>query len=150
MSITVQIYTEGLIHNFGLPQYESQGAAGLDIRANEYVALRPGETRLVKTGLFVAIPIGYELQVRPRSGLSLKSPFRVANAPGTVDSDYRGEICVIGQNTSDHEIFNVGIGDRIAQLVLQQVPQLVWEPVQSKEDLGSTQRGERGFGSSGK
>ena len=150
MSITVQIYTEGLAHNFGLPQYESQGAAGLDIRANESLELRPGETKLIKTGLFVAIPVGYELQVRPRSGLSLKSPFRVANAPGTVDSDYRGEICVIGHNTRGHEIFPIGIGDRIAQLVLQRVPQLVWEPVQAKEELGSTQRGEGGFGSSGK
>lgn len=150
MNIPVQIYLENINHNFGAPQYETSGAAGLDIRANESVVLRPGETKLIKTGIFVAIPVGYELQVRPRSGLSLKSPFRVANAPGTVDSDYRGEICVIGQNTSDTEDFHINVGDRIAQLVLQQVPQLAWETVQSKNELGNTQRGEGGFGSSGK
>ena len=150
MNIPVQIYLENINHDFGMPKYETAGAAGLDIRSNESLVLRPGETKLIKTGIFVAVPSGYELQVRPRSGLSLKSPFRVANAPGTVDSDYRGEVCVIGQNTSDTEDFHIGVGDRIAQLVLQQVPQLVWDRVDAKGELGSTQRGEGGFGSSGK
>lgn len=150
MNTSVQIYMENINHDFGLPKYETPGAAGMDIRANESITLMPGETRLIKTGIFVAIPEGFEFQVRPRSGLSLKSPFRVANAPGTVDSDYRGEICVIGQNTSDTDSFHINVGDRIAQLVLQNVPQAVWAVVESKESLSETTRGSGGFGSTGK
>ena len=150
MIINVSIFCEQLHHQFGLPKYESSGAAGMDIRANEDVVIPPGETTLIKTGLFVAIPIGYEIQIRPRSGLSLKSSFRVANAPGTVDSDYRGEVCIIGQNLSKSESFLVQTGDRIAQMVLQQVPVINWVPVSTKIELPNTERGAGGFGSSGK
>lgn len=150
MNTSVQIYMENINHNFGLPQYETKGAAGMDIRSNENIILLPGETKLIRTGLYVAIPEGFELQVRPRSGLSLKSPFRVANAPGTIDSDYRGEICIIGQNTSDSTEFSIAVGDRIAQLVLQAVPQVNWVTVESREALSETSRGTSGFGSTGK
>ena len=149
MNTSVQIYMENINHNFGLPQYETKGAAGMDIRSNENITLLPGETKLIHTGLFVAIPEGFELQVRPRSGLSLKGPFRVANAPGTIDSDYRGEICIIGQNTSDSAEFSIAVGDRIAQLVLQTVPQVEWVTVESHEALSETSRGAGGFGSTG-
>ena len=149
MNTSVQIYMENINHNFGLPQYETKGAAGMDIRSNENITLLPGETKLIRTGLYVAIPEGFELQVRPRSGLSLKGPFRVANAPGTIDSDYRGEICIIGQNTSDSTEFSIAVGDRIAQLVLQTVPQVEWVTVESREALSETSRGAGGFGSTG-
>lgn len=150
MNTVVDIYAENLIHNFGLPQYETQGASGMDIRANEHTVIRPGETKLIKTGLFMAIPDGFEIQVRPRSGLSLKSPFRVANAPGTVDADYRGEVCIIGTNLSNSEDFNILVGDRIAQIVLQEVPKIEWRVVDSRAALLATSRGEGGFGSTGK
>lgn len=149
MNTLVKIYTSGLNHGLGIPDYETDGAAGMDIRANETVVLHPKETKLIKTGLYIAIPPGYEIQVRPRSGLSLKTPFRVANAPGTIDSDYRGEICVIGHNSSDSEDIQVAIGDRIAQLVLQQVPVIQWLRVPSLEELEETSRGTGGFGSTG-
>ena len=149
MTVAVQIYSESLNHEYGLPQYETAGAAGMDVRANERVVIGPNETKLVKTGLYVAVPPMYEIQVRPRSGLSLKTPLRIANAPGTVDCDYRGEVGIIVHNTHQTDEFVVEIGERIAQLVLQQVPQIKWEVVQSKEELGSTVRGEGGFGSSG-
>lgn len=149
MQIAVQIISDRLHHTFGLPQYETPGAAGMDIRANELVVLSPKETKLIKTGLYVAIPEGWEIQIRPRSGMSLKTKLRVANAPGTIDSDYRGEICVIAENTHGSEDIVIGIGDRIAQMVLSQVPQIKWECVKSKEELGNTQRGTGGFGSSG-
>lgn len=145
--VPVQIYTE-FKHKFGLPAYETLGAAGMDIRANEAVVIRPGETKLIPTGIFVAIPLGFEIQVRPRSGLSLKTKFRVANAPGTVDSDYRGELCVIAENIGEDEI-KFELGDRISQIVLGIVPLIEWVPVPFKSDLPSTERGEGGFGSTG-
>ena len=146
MNVNVQIYTE-FKHNFGLPQYETAGAAGMDVRANEEVDLRPGETRLIPTGIYVAIPEGYEIQVRPRSGLSLKTKLRVANAPGTVDSDYRHEVCVIAENTGLDSI-HIALGDRIGQFVLAEVPLIVWDPVDSKEQLPTANRA-GGFGSTG-
>jgi dUTP pyrophosphatase len=146
--IQVKIYTE-IAHEHGLPEYETAGAAGMDVRANVQVTLEPKETKLIPTGLFVAVPPGYEIQVRPRSGMSLKTAFRVANAPGTVDSDYRGEICIIAQNTHGSVAMTIAKGERIAQLVLQQVPQIAWLKVPSKEELGDTSRGAGGFGSTG-
>lgn len=149
MKIKVKVFSE-LNHTHGLPAYETLNASGMDVRANERVLLGPKETRAIKTGLFVEIPEGYEIQVRPRSGLSLKTELRVSNAPGTIDADYRGEIGVILQNTSGSNQSVIACGERIAQLVLQKVPSLEWEPVQSKDDLERTVRGEGGYGSTGK
>jgi dUTP pyrophosphatase len=149
MKTPIQVFTE-FNHDFGLPAYETLGAAGMDIRANEKVTLQPKETQLIKTGLFVAIPEGFEIQVRPRSGMSLKTKLRIANAPGTVDSDYRGEVCIIAENTHGSVEMHIGLGERIAQIVLQRVPQIDWVSVNSREELTKTIRGEGGFGSSGK
>lgn len=134
-----------------LPQYETVGSAGMDVRAfiPEPIMIEPNNRALIPTGLFVEIPEGYEIQVRPRSGLALKKGITVANTPGTVDSDYRNEIGVILINLGV-ETFVVNPGDRIAQLVLNQVPQINWIPVNSREDLSSTDRGLGGFGSTGK
>jgi dUTP pyrophosphatase len=129
-----------------LPQYETGGSAGLDVRSNEDGELQPGEFKLVKTGLFVEIPPGYEIQVRPRSGMALKHGVTVLNSPGTIDSDYRGEIGVIliNHNTLPYAIIK---GDRIAQLVLCPIERIQWMSVGS---VGGTKRGEKGFGSTGK
>ncbi len=131
-----------------LPSYETSASAGLDIRAfiEEKLTLSPGERKLIKTGLFLEIPEGYEAQVRPRSGLALKNGITVLNSPGTIDADYRGEIGVILINHSS-EIFEINSGDRIAQLVFAKVEQAVWFETES---LNETERGEGGFGSTGK
>ena len=132
----------------GLPSYETSASAGLDIRAfiEEKLTLSPGERKLIKTGLFLEIPEGYEAQVRPRSGLALKNGITVLNSPGTIDADYRGEIGVILINHSS-EIFEINSGERIAQLVFAKVEQAVWFETES---LNETERGEGGFGSTGK
>jgi dUTP pyrophosphatase len=129
-----------------LPQYETGGSAGLDVRSNEDGVLEPGEFKLVKTGLFVEIPTGYEIQVRPRSGIALKYGVTVLNSPGTIDSDYRGEIGVIliNHNTLPYAIIK---GERIAQLVLCPIERIQWMAVGS---VGGTKRGDKGFGSTGK
>ena len=134
--------------NNALPSYETSASAGLDIRAfiEEKLTLSPGERKLIKTGLFLEIPEGYEAQVRPRSGLALKNGITVLNSPGTIDADYRGEIGVILINHSS-EIFEINSGDRIAQLVFAKVEQAVWFETES---LNETERGEGGFGSTGK
>lgn len=131
-----------------LPGYETADAAGCDVRANlDYDAeIPPGGTALIPTGLSVKIPSGYEIQVRPRSGLALKKGITVLNTPGTIDADYRGEIGVILINHSN-KFFVVKNGDRIAQLVLNKVEQIHWNQVLFLE---STKRGENGFGSTGK
>jgi dUTP pyrophosphatase len=131
-----------------LPAYETIASAGLDIRANldEPITLKPFERKLIKTGLFLEIPVGYEAQVRPRSGLALKNGITVLNTPGTIDADYRGEIGVILINLSQ-ENFEIQSGDRIAQLVFAKVEQAAWIKV---ETLSETERGEGGFGSTGK
>ena len=149
MSVPVKIFAEDLKHNEGLPSYAKIGDSGMDIRANERVTIPPKETMLIHTGIHVGIPEGYEIQVRPRSGLSLKTKLRVANSPGTVDQSYTGEVCVIAENTHGSQDFIVNIGDRIAQLVLQEVPKIEWVPVQDKTQLGDTARGSDGFGSTG-
>lgn len=146
MGVSVRIYNKSTNPN---PEYAQQGDAGMDIRASEHVCVYPGETKIIKTGLYVAIPRGYELQVRPRSGMSAKTNIRIANAPGTVDSNYRGEIGVIVDNTGNDE-YIINVGDRIAQLVLSKVPTISWFPVENIEALGSTNRGAGGFGSTGK
>jgi len=130
-----------------LPQYATPLSAGVDLRANieAPIELRPMERRLVPTGLFLALPPGYEAQVRPRSGLAIKHGITVLNTPGTVDADYRGEVCVILVNLSD-ESFLIADGERIAQMVIARHEQAEWEPV---EVLSETERGAGGFGHSG-
>ena len=134
--------------NNALPSYETSASAGLDIRAfiEEKLTLSPGERKLIKTGLFLEIPEGYEAQVRPRSGLALKNGITVLNSPGTIDADYRGEIGVILINHSS-ENFEINSGDRIAQLIFAKVEQAVWFETES---LNETERGHGGFGSTGK
>lgn len=134
-------HAEGL----DLPAYATEGAAGMDVLAAEDVTLAPGTRHAVATGLALAIPPGYEVQVRPRSGLALKHGISVPNAPGTIDSDYRGELRVILINHGA-EPFAVRRGDRVAQLVLAPVVRARWLEV---EDLDETARGEGGFGSTG-
>lgn len=130
-----------------LPQYETGGSAGLDIRSNEDGILNPGEYKLVKTGLFVEIPYGYEIQIRPRSGMALKYGVTVLNSPGTIDADYRGEIGVIliNHGTLPYAIIK---GERIAQMVVAKVEHTQWQLVGSLDT--STKRGTNGFGSTGK
>ena len=131
-----------------LPAYATSGSSGMDIRAflNGAVTLQPLERYLVPTGIFVEIPEGYEIQVRPRSGLAVKQGITCLNTPGTIDADYRGEVKVILINLSK-EPQTIHPGDRIAQLVVQQVEQAIWEPV---EMLSVTERNEGGFGHTGK
>lgn len=131
---------------FDLPKYETKGSAGLDIKSIEELTINPGERKLVKTGLFLEIPEGYEVQVRPRSGLALKKGVTVLNSPGTIDADYRGEVGVILINHSD-ESYDIIIGDRIAQMVFAKVEQADWLET---EEMSETERGEGGFGSTGK
>ena len=128
-----------------LPKYKTSGSAGLDLRSTKTVILKPRERALVPTGLFIALPEGYEAQVRPRSGLALKKGITVLNTPGTVDADYRGEIGVILFNTTD-ESFTIEPGDRIAQMVINKVEQLNWIEV---DKLDETERGDGGYGHTG-
>ena len=129
------------------PNYETEGAAGMDLRANieTAIVLKPLERTIVKTGLFIALPIGFEAQVRPRSGLAAKKGITVLNAPGTVDADYRGEIGVILVNLSN-ETFVVNDGERIAQLIIAKHERVNWKEVTV---LSETARGAGGFGSTG-
>lgn len=130
-----------------LPNYETIASAGMDLRANlsEPITLKPLERAIVKTGLFIELPIGYEAQVRPRSGLAAKKGITVLNSPGTVDADYRGEIGVILVNLSADE-FVVENGERIAQLVIAKHERAQWQEV---SELSETSRGAGGFGSTG-
>lgn len=132
---------------FDLPQYETVGSAGMDLKANidEPIIIKPFERMLVPTGLFMEIPIGYEGQVRARSGLSIKKGITLINAVGTIDSDYRGEVKVPLVNLSQEE-FVLNPGERIAQLVITEYTRAEWESVESLED---TARGAGGFGSTG-
>lgn len=134
--------------NHPLPHYGTEAAAGVDLRANIEVpiTLKPLERTLVKTGLFIELPVGYEAQVRPRSGLAYKNGITVLNSPGTIDADYRGEVGVILVNLSN-EPFVIENGERIAQLVIARHEQAEWELV---EELAETERGAGGFGSTGK
>jgi dUTP pyrophosphatase len=129
-----------------LPSYETIGSAGCDVRSNHDVTINPGHKLLVKTGLYVEIPIGYEIQVRPRSGLAFSKGITVLNSPGTIDADYRGEIGVILINHGDEQVI-LDKGERIGQLVLNKVEQINWESVLV---LSDTTRGSGGFGSTGK
>lgn len=144
MSMQVKVINRS---KHALPAYETKASAGLDVRANieESIVLRPLERQLVKTGLFLEIPVGYECQVRPRSGLAYKKGITVLNSPGTIDADYRGEVGVILINQSNED-FVIEDGERIAQLVFAKVEQAEWVGV---EELNETERGAGGFGSTG-
>ena len=130
------------------PEYKTSQSSGLDVQANieEPIVLQAGQRTLVPTGLFFEIPDDYEIQVRPRSGLALKNGITVLNTPGTIDSDYTGELKVILINHSNED-FIINPGDRIAQIVLQHVPKIQWNNIQ---ELTETTRGSGGFGSTGK
>lgn len=149
---TVSVAVKTLPHFEGLPlpAYETDGAAGMDVRAavtdGEPLTLQPGERDMIPTGLSVAIPEGYEIQMRPRSGLAAKHGITCLNTPGTIDSDYRGELKVILINHGS-KAFTIARGERIGQMVLAPVTRIGWEPVES---LPETMRGEGGFGSTGR
>jgi dUTP pyrophosphatase len=142
--MTVEIINKS---KHAIPSYETTGAAGMDLKANidTPIILKPLERAIVKTGLFIALPQGFEAQVRPRSGLAAKKGITVLNSPGTVDADYRGEIGVILVNLSN-EKFIVNDGERIAQLVIAKHERISWQEVKI---LDETQRGSGGFGSTG-
>jgi dUTP pyrophosphatase len=130
-----------------LPTYETNASAGVDLRANldEPVVLKPLERSLIPTGLFIELPVGYEAQIRPRSGLAIKKGITLLNTPGTIDADYRGEIKIILANISNEE-FVVNDGERIAQMVIASHEQAEWIEV---DELKETERGAGGFGSTG-
>lgn len=142
--MTVKIINKS---NHQLPSYETIASAGMDLRANleDKIILSPLDRVIVKTGLFMELPVGYEAQVRPRSGLAAKKGITVLNAPGTIDADYRGEIGVILVNLSK-EAFTINDGERIAQLVIAKHERAEWQEV---EVLEESDRGEGGFGSTG-
>ena len=147
MAESVMVQVKRLPNGVGLelPRYATEDAAGMDVVSAETVSIAPGARHPVATGLALAIPQGYEIQVRPRSGLALKHGVTVPNTPGTIDSDYRGELKVIMINHGT-EPFAIARGDRVAQLVLAPVTQAAWVEV---DELDETDRGEGGFGSTG-
>ena len=151
----ISISIHQLPHGQGLslPERATPQAAGMDLRAalpaGEIWHLAPGERRLVPTGLVMAIPVGYEGQIRPRSGLALKHGVTVLNAPGTIDADYRGEVQVVLINHGSSP-FPIERGARIAQFLLAPVPFWDWQPESKVEALGDTERGEGGYGSTGR
>lgn len=134
--------------NHALPAYETAHAAGLDLRASitEQIIIKPLQRCLIPTGLFIELPIGYEAQIRPRSGLAYKHGVTVLNSPGTIDADYRGELKVLLVNLSDTD-FVINDGERIAQMVVAKHETIAWE---NAEELSSTDRGEGGYGHTGK
>lgn len=131
-----------------LPAYETLASAGMDMRANLVQSLTLGtlERKLIPTGLFIELPVGFEAQIRPRSGLAIKHGITLVNTPGTIDADYRGEIQIIMVNLSDAP-YTINDGDRIAQMIISKVEHIQWSPV---EQLGETTRGAGGFGHTGK
>jgi len=161
VEIFVEVCREGAV----LPKYARPGDAGMDVCAAEEVIIRPGETVIIPTGLKLAIPEGYEIQVRPRSGISYRTPLRLSNSPGTIDSGYRDELGIIMTNTSpvcccdEERTFSIDSkgneegtyiirkGDRVAQIVLQKVPRMRFTVVESVSDIGNDRGG--GFGSTG-
>lgn len=149
-TVAVRICREPGCEDLPLPAYETDGAAGMDLRAavTEEVTLAPGERQLVSTGLRIALPPGYEAQVRPRSGLAVRHGIALVNSPGTVDADYRGVVQVPVINLGQ-EPFIIRRGDRIAQMVIAPVTRATWIEVTSAEELGASARGEGGFGHTG-
>ncbi len=145
--ITIAVQRKPGCEDIPLPRYESDGASGMDLLAavDEPVTLAPGEIRLIPTGLHISVPRGYEAQVRPRSGLALRYGITIVNAPGTIDSDYRGEVGVILANIGP-EPFEISRAMRIAQMVIQQVTRAEWREA---DELDDTDRGAGGFGHTG-
>lgn len=161
IEVQVEICREGV----AMPVYARAGDAGMDVCAAEEVLIKPGETVIVPTGLKLAIPEGFEIQVRPRSGISFKTPLRISNSPGTIDSGYRDELGIIMSNTSEIEdlkqseilelsgkgnlkgTYRIKRGDRVAQIVLQEVPRMKLKQVRSVKEIGTDRGG--GFGSTG-
>lgn len=144
--VRVLIARSGRAKDFPLPEYATPASAGVDLRASEARVIPPGGRALVPTGLRIALPEGYEAQIRPRSGLALRHGVTLPNSPGTIDADYRGEIGVILMNLGQ-EPFIVEPGDRIAQMVVAPVARVAWSEA---EALDATERGEGGFGSTGR
>lgn len=140
----VKVKIKKIHPNAKTPTYAHPSDAGADVYADADLWIAPGATLVVPTGIKVAIPAGYEIQIRPRSGMSLKTPLRVANAPGTIDSDYRGEVGVIMTNTGD-SMYEIKEGDKIAQMVIAPTPMIEWVET---DELDETERNEKGFGSS--
>lgn len=149
MSTKKNLLIQQLAHgeDLPLPSYESEHAAGMDVRAavEDPVELKPGERQLIPTGFKMALPIGFEAQIRPRSGLAYRNGITMLNTPGTIDADYRGEVKVLAINLGEED-FTINHGDRIAQMVIAPVHQFTPEPV---DQLPDTERGEGGFGSTG-
>ena len=145
MSLAVKIINRS---SYPLPEYATEGSSGLDIRANieETIALQSLQRVLVPTGLFIELPTGFEAQIRPRSGLAIKQGITCLNTPGTIDSDYRGEIKIILVNLSGHEQL-IQPGERIAQMVIQKIEKITWQEV---DVLETSDRSSSGFGSTGK
>ena len=131
-----------------LPKYETDGSAGMDLYSTKNTWIIPGQISIISTGIAISLPKGYEAQIRPRSGLAAKHGITVVNAPGTIDSDYRGEIKIILTNLSrqQHQVLR---GNRIAQMVINRVEQINWLPVKTGLDLEQSERGSGGFGSTG-
>ena len=146
MSETIEIKVKRLDDGLPVPAYAKQGDAGVDLRSSEDHLIEPGCRTLIKTGIALAIPAGYAGYVQPRSGLALKQGMTIVNTPGLIDSGYRGEICIIALNTDREQSIEIKRGDRVAQLVIQKIPQVVFTEV---EELDESIRGESGFGSSG-
>ena len=144
-NVKVRVFNES---GFPLPVYAKHGDAGMDLRSVDRHVIGVGETVIINTGLRVEIPYGYEIQIRPRSGMGFKTKLRIANAPGTIDHAYRGLIGVIMENIGKDTAY-VEVGDRVAQAVLAEVPRLEWVLVDSADELTVTDRGEGGFGSTG-
>jgi dUTP pyrophosphatase len=165
MLMLVEVFTEKCRKNAVIPEYSRLGDAGMDICAAEEVLIKPGETAIIPTGLKIAVPEGYEIQVRPRSGISLRTPLRITNSPGTIDSGYRDELGIIMSNTSpiccsgEEEILSIDCwtnkngtyvinpGDRVAQIVLCEIPLMRITEVDSIRNIGYDRGG--GFGSTG-
>lgn len=149
MTHTSEMVSIKIINKSGnpLPNYETQASAGMDVRANidHPITLQPLERAIIKTGLFIELPVGYEAQIRPRSGLAAKKGITVANAPGTIDADYRGEIGIILVNLSN-EAYTIEDGERIAQMIISKHERASWQEV---TELSETKRGHGGFGSTG-
>lgn len=142
----IKVEVKKINDNAKIPEYAHPTDAGADIFAAEEITIEPRDTQMIRTGIQVAIPVGYEIQIRPRSGLSLKTGLRIANAPGTIDSDYRGEVAVIMTNIGQ-TARTIKVGDKIAQMVISEVPMIKWVET---DNLDDTDRGEGGFGSTDK
>ena len=140
----VEVFLHKMHDNVKTPKYQTEGSAGFDIACLEDVVLTPKETQLIRTGLRMSVPSGYELQLRPRSGLSFKTELVIKNSPATIDSDYTGEIKIIAKNNGE-ETLSFCSGDRICQGVLNQIPQAIFKEVDKLEE---TERGGKGIGSS--